>query len=557
MAERKYIPGIGPLAPKIVIVGESPSYDEVNTGKPFTGPSGKELNTLLKEAGISRDECWITNTCKYYVTPSPRDRKIPFTVRAKQDGINLEEQINDLQSEINQLRPTTVLALGATALWALTGKTKISNYRGSIMWGMGRKVIPTYHPAHLLHSASNSEIKGYWNRQVIIFDMVRARLQSEFPELRLPKRILTICRNSAQLLDYINRNKNRTKPAVDIEAGGSCIPICIGISFDPNEGFTVPLWNQDGISDIPTSDLVQCWIVLSELLSNHDVVGQNFKYDQDKILRLGFTIRSLVSDVMLKGFAINPELPKRLAFFQSIYTEEPFYKDEGMYEGDLKDLFIGCARDACVTKEVDLAMDKDLDELGLRPYYEQFLLPLHDLYLETESVGFGVDNQKREALFQKYIRQSEEIQYRLFQLTESYINCNSPKQVSILLFENLRLPRRAGTGEEELVTLLNNKNVSEKNKEIVSLILQKRRTDKTISTYLMALPDYDGRMRTTFFICNETGRTSTGQQDPPIRPTIEIRDEKGKKKKKTIGTAFQTITKHGDIGQDVRSMYVP
>jgi hypothetical protein len=73
----------------------------------------------------------------------------------------------------------------------------------------------------------------------------------------------------------------------------------------------------------------------------------------------------------------------------------------------------------------------------------------------------------------------------------------------------------------------------------------------------MALPDFDGRMRTTCFPCLDTGRTSTGQQDPPIRPTIEVIDENGKKKKKVLGTAFQTMTKHGDIGPDIRGMYVP
>jgi len=73
----------------------------------------------------------------------------------------------------------------------------------------------------------------------------------------------------------------------------------------------------------------------------------------------------------------------------------------------------------------------------------------------------------------------------------------------------------------------------------------------------MALPDYDGRMRTTYFPCLDTGRTSTSQQDPPIRPTVEVIDENGKKKIKVLGTAFQTMTKHGDIGADIRGMYVP
>jgi DNA polymerase family A len=87
--------------------------------------------------------------------------------------------------------------------------------------------------------------------------------------------------------------------------------------------------------------------------------------------------------------------------------------------------------------------------------------------------------------------------------------------------------------------------------------LLQRKVKKTINTYLMALPDYDNKMKTTFFICLETGRSNSGQQDPPIRPYIEIVDRDGKKKQKSMGLAFQTITKHGDIGSDIRSQYVP
>jgi DNA polymerase-1 len=71
------------------------------------------------------------------------------------------------------------------------------------------------------------------------------------------------------------------------------------------------------------------------------------------------------------------------------------------------------------------------------------------------------------------------------------------------------------------------------------------------------MPDFDGKMKSTFFPCLDTGRSSSGQQDPPIRPMVDVLDLNGKKKKKVLGTAFQTMTKHGDIGQDVRGQYVP
>jgi DNA polymerase I-like protein with 3'-5' exonuclease and polymerase domains len=64
-------------------------------------------------------------------------------------------------------------------------------------------------------------------------------------------------------------------------------------------------------------------------------------------------------------------------------------------------------------------------------------------------------------------------------------------------------------------------------------------------------------MRTSFYICLETGRSATQKQEPPIRPSFTRKDyETGAKKKHYYGMAFQTITKHGDIGADIRSMLV-
>lgn len=560
MSEHVYVPGRGPLGAKLMILGEAPSYVETSLGEGFKGPSGKELDRLLVDAGIRRQNCWVSNVCKYEVPPNLPGKKIPFAIRAKNHGIDMEAQLHELQEEINGIQPNCILALGGTALWALSGKTKIGSYRGSIMHGMGRKFIPTYHPAHLLHQAAGGEFKGYWNRQVMIFDFKRALLQSRFPEYIVPQRTIEICRNSAQLAEFRARYRGKKiRMGTDIEANGTCIPVCVGLAFTPNHAMVVPLWNVDGISTIPDADLIQCWIILAEMLWENEIVGANFNYDRDKLKRLGFAIRKLVSDIMLKAHSINPELPKGLAFNTSLFTEEPFYKDEGMYHGSIQDLLMGCGRDACVTIETDEAMDADVDELGQREFFENFLMKFPGLYWDIERQGFRMDNTERDALLRKYIEWDEKCRYELFQLVETEVNVNSPKQIALLLWENLKLPRKDTTGEEDITALLNSPTAIKKqeHRRICELVLEDRRVRKSISTYLMALPDYDRRMRTTYFPCLDTGRTSTGQQDPPIRPSIEVIDENGKKKNKVLGTAFQTMTKHGDIGADIRGMYVP
>lgn len=556
-----YISGYGSSGTKIMILGECPTQDDLNSGKPFS--KTRELDTLLREAGINKSQCWLTTVSKYHVPPNYSKGKIPFAIRAKNVGIDVHQQINELQNEINSIKPNIILGVGRTALWATTGNSNITNFRGSILQGMGRKFIASYNPEHLNWNASDVEFIGYYNRQIILCDYKRLKAQSEFPEIVLPNRNLQIARNSFDLSEFINRYKSSIKMAVDIEARGHCLPVCVGISFIPSHGITIPLWNKDNISSIPDSDLVQMWILLDELFQTKLIIGQNFNYDRDKLLRLGFTIPNLYSDTLLKAFAINPELPKKLSFNQSIFTEEPFYKDEGMYEGSINDLFIGCARDACVTYELDEAMEPDIKELQVDKFYYNFLMKLPNFYWAIEQQGFNIDKEQRNRLIKKYIEWDEKIRYELFKIVGEEVNVNSPKQIAILLYKIWNLPERKGTGEEELTSLLNLQslipiwNNHPEYKKGIELILEGRRVRKTISTYLMALPDFDGRMRTTYFPCLETGRSSTGQQDPPIRPTVEVIDENNKKKNKVLGTAFQTMTKHGDIGQDIRSQYIP
>ncbi len=549
----KYIPGKGPSGARIAIVGDFPSLDDEALLTPFQGGPGKLLTQLLTDSGIRRDECWTTNVIKYNIITANSKNKTPLDKQAKALGIDVDKCINELRIELNQIRPNIIIALGGFALYSLTGRKILAKQRGSIDYGLGFKTIGTYHPRDLYYQ--DGEVTAYWNRQIAIFDMKRALKHSNSPTWNKPKRALNICKDSGQLYDFIQRNKHIPNVSVDIEAH-KCIPICIGLSFNRSEGLTIPLWNSHGISTIPSGDLTNIWGYLAEVLADKYIIGQNFGYDRDKIKRLGFITKGMYSDTMLKSFVINPELPKNLAFNVSVYTEEPYYKDEGMYEGSLKNLFEGCALDACVTKEVDDAMQKDIDELGLDDYYRQFMIPLHELYGDIENVGFRVSDEIHKELITKYVEWDEDIRYKLFQITGEYVNTGSPTQVAKLLYETWKIPARKGTGEEVLTTLLNNVVKDPVKRTAIELILEDRRVKKTYNSYLMSPADYDGRMRTSYFLCLKTGRSATSQQEPPIRPWVEYKDGKVNKHQ-ARGMAFQTITKHGDIGADVRKMFIP
>ena len=138
---------------------------------------------------------------------------------------------------------------------------------------------------------------------------------------------------------------------------------------------TVPLWNKDEISHIPDSrPWLIMWVMLAKVLWEKDIVGQNFNYDRDKLGRLGFAIRRIHSDTMLKAFAINPELPKGLAFLQVSTPENPSTKMRVCMKGSLEISCSDARVTACVTFEINEAMDSDLDELGCQKVLRE--LPL-------------------------------------------------------------------------------------------------------------------------------------------------------------------------------------
>ena len=112
--EHKYVPGHGPFGAKLMILGECPTPKDTVAGRAFT--DSKELQQLLTDAGIRRDNCWQTYVSKFEIPPNVGKKRIPFPVRAKAHGVDLDKQLEELQEEINGVQPNCILALGKTPL---------------------------------------------------------------------------------------------------------------------------------------------------------------------------------------------------------------------------------------------------------------------------------------------------------------------------------------------------------------------------------------------------------------------------------------------------------
>lgn len=554
MSQGDYVPGSGNPCAKLMIVAEAPGFHEDQQGIVLVGPSGSMTWDMLKHAGLQRSDTYATNVVKH----RPPDNKLHLLHLI---GHTVDEYIPQLWEEVKAIRPNCILALGNLALKTLTGKSGILNYRGSILqdiYGF-TKVVATIHPAALMHGEGDTEQEGggafkYSSKVFMQLDFNRAVEESRTKALILPSRVLQVARNSSDVYNFIKeeRGKGRKRVGVDIETI-RCVPSCVGLAFHPSRAISIPLINMQGKNSfhIPHSDLGDCWRQVDKLLTDPEIqiVGQNFKFDHEKLLRpIGMKIpeANVFGDTMLLAHTIHPELPKSLQWITSVYTREPFYKDEGRDFNPIKDsvdqLYLYNCKDAAVTIESFEVMLKDLYELGLAEFFFEFVMKLHGLYMDIEKIGLKVNPEKRQALFDRYSLLEVQQELELHELLGHQLNVNSPKQVVYTLHNELKLPRRKGTGEDELVALMANNAKTPTNIRILELIINLRRIKKTKSL-LKTAPDYDGRMRTSYRIVGtETGRTSTSKLEAPVRPHKS-------------GHSFHGMTKHGELGGDFRSQF--
>src|SRR6186997_1624895 len=115
--------GEGPKHATMFMIGEQPGDYEDVAGKPFVGPAGKILNRALEEAGINRDEAYVTNAVKHFKWKPRGKRRIHQTPRAGE----IEACKPWLQAELQAVEPEALLAMGATAARSLFGpKVKVT-----------------------------------------------------------------------------------------------------------------------------------------------------------------------------------------------------------------------------------------------------------------------------------------------------------------------------------------------------------------------------------------------------------------------------------------------
>lgn len=326
----------------LFLIGERWGPDEERERTHFVGGSGYLLTKMLEDAGIHRADCYLTNVLNFR---PPQDR-LENCCGTKSEGMvgyppilkgryllaRYQTELDRLAAELIEVNPNLVVCLGGTALWALTGKTAITKLRGvtdtSTLTVSGFKLLPTYHPAYVSRNWSE--------RPVTVLDLMKAKRESEFPEIRRPNRQIWI-EPSLQDLELFYETHIRTCSilSTDIETAGTRIT-CIGFAPSSRLGIVIPFTDprRKGGNYWPSvSDESQAWYFVRRILEDSSIrkLFQNGLYDIAFLFRAyGIKVAGAEEDTMLLHHSLQPEALKGLAYLGSVYTDEGAWK--GMRE---------------------------------------------------------------------------------------------------------------------------------------------------------------------------------------------------------------------------------
>lgn len=161
----KVVFGSGPPGAAVVLVGEQPGDVEDRRGEPFVGPAGKLLDRALAEAGLDRDEVYLTNAVKHFRFVECGKRRLHQTPQAG----HLAACRPWLAAELAATAPRLVVALGAIAGRALAGPSfRVTRDRGPLLPWPGLvpqdvqgwadvRLLATVHPSAVLRAADRDE----------------------------------------------------------------------------------------------------------------------------------------------------------------------------------------------------------------------------------------------------------------------------------------------------------------------------------------------------------------------------------------------------------------
>lgn len=530
---------------KIAVVCEKPDRDEVAYGRLLAGKSGERVRAHMKKVGFDAGKAgsldingqksqnvWLTNAVQSfdeYGNPSIQDI--------------IHEQPRLLAELASLPNLNVIIAMGNAALASLTnfhcvkqirrkGKLELAgimSWRGSrVLSVFGTKIVPTPHPSFYMH--------GEWRYEPIVsFDVARAAKESNSRSLVRPKRVYFIEPSSVRevigWLDFVENERNgpafESGPCIayDIETrrGVYSLPYtsCIALSPRPDVAYCIP-FTRGRAHYWSASDELEIRLRLARLFARRDrcFIAQNgTAFDNWVIRREGIVIPTwhLGFDTMLAHRRLAPDLPHSLDFLTSIYTDEPYYKDEsgrGENFGRVPDrqFWVYNCKDAACTLESAIGIRADLAETGqLKQFYNDDMSRVQVCSFKIEK-GFKVD---KIALKKKVGDLNGEIEIRNENLrnelgfvpkTKSYLDMGRVLDKYAVVYERTAEERPAISEENLLIYAHRNPRVQ----HVLQNCIDVRQRETLKSNFLDLRTDVNGFYHAIFDPCKtKSGRDAS------------------------------------------------
>ena len=537
-------PRLPPGESRLAVVGEAPGGDELIAGEPFVGTSGRFLRAVLGNSGIAFDQVFFGNVCQHN---PPYNELENFAW----EGEEIQSGLRQLAEDLQVFRPNCVLALGRAAFRAarpdLCHPSKkgyvipLSDWRGSVtlsQWPEQYKCMATYHPAYIL--------RAYSDVPIFRFDVARAARHSKFPEVKATPRegVLRPC--LSDVLNYIAAIRRDRSPLTwDIEGFADDVGITmLSLCTSPSSGFVIPFW-LDGHNYWPEASEVEVWSALAGLLADPLVpkCAHNAFYELFvSAWRHRMIVNNLHDDTMMQHWERFPELERNLALCCSIYTDQPFYKGGRLSEDSDVKLRYNLT-DSLVTHEVRQALDLQLATAPRSLAHYRFNINLIPAYNYIMLRGCKFDLDRARAL-------AQETEAEVLSLSDEVragtgrpdFNVKSVVDKRWLLYTHLGYKplQRWGESTKEDVLLHYH---AKHHDPLVRLVLRTVRKRTRLSDIHKLIPDFDGRIRSSYDpVGTNTGRLSS-RQSTAMRLTPEGWEN--------TGTNLQNVTK------ELRVCFIP
>jgi len=346
-----------------------------------------------------------------------------------------------------------------------------------------------------------------------------------------------IIEDEQELFETIDKINDKIV-AFDTETDSLENPKIIGFSFafEDNKAYYVPI-NHFYLGVSKQIDEKIALTAIKEILSKK-VIGHNLKFDFKMLRDYGIYANPPLADTMILAWLLDPDSPvgldsvaKRYLNHINIKYKEIVGKNQNFGDIDIKTAAKYAAEDAIITLKLFEKLKEKLPE-ATKWDFENIEMPFINILIDMEKEGIKVDTDYLEKLQVKLTQKLEELTKEIYSLSGSEFNIKSTKQLAHILFEVLKLPvkKKTKTGystDEKVLNSLKNTH------PIIPKLLEYRKLDKLLSTYIIPLKEYAKKDKNhkiyTHFLQTgtATGRLSSKNpnlQNIPTSTEINIRN---------------------------------